>query len=126
MSASKEDEMQRSTEHLYRLARTFTAALDLLDEQHREPDRWEEECLTYALGAIACGLYPAAEVELEAFARPVSERRPEEVADLENKPRRFTKQMLRHGIAHVLNSDDAEPAPATNHLAVRAFLGASL
>ncbi len=46
--------MQRSTDQLDRLARTFSAALDLLDKQHREPDRWEEECLTYALGAMAC------------------------------------------------------------------------
>jgi len=74
--------MQR-TEQLERLARTFTAALDLLDEQYREPDRWEEECLTYALGAMACGLYPAAEVELAAFARPVAERTPEELAEVE-------------------------------------------
>ena len=69
MLALKEEEMQRSPEQLDRIARTFTAALDLLDRQHREPDRWEEECLTYALGAMGCGLYPAAEVELDAFAR---------------------------------------------------------
>ena len=54
--------MQRP-EQLNRLARTFAAALDFLDNQFREPDRWEEECLTYALGAMACGLYPAAEVQ---------------------------------------------------------------
>ncbi len=116
--------MQR-TEQLNRLARTFTAALDLLDKQYREPDRWEEECLTYALGAMACGLYPAAEVELDAFARPCGERTPEELAELENKPRRFTKAMLRHGLEYVLNRDDSS-APAASHLAVRTFLGASL
>ena len=118
--------MQRSPEHLYRLARTFTAALDLLDKQNREPDRWEEECLTYALGAMACGLYPAAQVELDAFARPPAQRTPEELTELEGKPRRFTKTMLRHGLEHVLNrNDDAAAAPAS-HLAVRTFLGASL
>jgi hypothetical protein len=111
---------------LDRLAGTFTAALDLLDEQHREPDRWEEECLTYALGAMACGLYPAAQVELDAFARPLAERTPEELAELEGKPRRFTKAMLRQGLAHVLNGKDDAPAPPVNHLAVRTFLGASL
>jgi len=126
MLAFKEEEMQRSIEHLYRLARTFSAALDLLDKQHREPDRWEEECLSYALGAMACGLYPAAEVELEAFARPPSERTPDELAQLENRPRRFTKTMLRHGLAHVLNGDDDSSAPAASHLAVRTCLGASL
>ena len=117
--------MQR-TEHLDRLARTFADALDLLDKQQREPDRWEEECLTYALGAMACGLYPAAEVELDAFARPAAERTPEELAELENKPRRFTKAMLRHGLEYVLNRDDGSVAPAASHLAVRTFLGASL
>jgi len=117
--------MQR-TEQLDRLARTFADALDLLDKQQREPDRWEEECLTYALGAMACGLYPAAEVVLDAFARPAAERTPEELAELENKPRRFTKAMLRHGLEYVLNRDDGSVAPAASHLAVRTFLGASL
>ena len=116
--------MQR-TEQLDRLARIFADALDLLDAQHREPDRWEEECLTYALGAMACGLYPAAEVELDAFTRPLAERTPEELAELENKPRRFTKAMLRHGLEYVLNRDSDSVAPAVNHLAVRTFLGAS-
>jgi len=115
--------MQR-TEQLDRLARTFADALDLLDKQQREPDRWEEECLTYALGAMACGLYPAAEVELDAFARPAAERTPEELAELENKPRRFTKAMLRHGLEYVLKREDSV-APAASHLAVRTFLGAS-
>src|SRR5476651_1958949 len=86
-----------------RISRIFAAALDLLDRQNREPDRWEEECLSYALGALACGLYPAAEVELAAFARPIAERSADEMAELENKPRRFTKQMLRHGLDHVMS-----------------------
>ena len=93
--------MQRSPEQLDRIVRTFTAALDLLDKQGREPDRWEEECLTYALGAMGCGLYPAAEVELDAFARPPSERAPDELAQLERKPRRFSKAMLRQGLDYV-------------------------
>ena len=118
--------MQQSTEQLDRLARTFTAALDLLDEQGREPDRWEEECLAYALGAIGCGLYLAAEVELEAFARPPSERSPEELDRLEGMPRRFTKAMLRNGLDQVLNRDEDAPVSTANHLAVRTFLGASL
>jgi hypothetical protein len=110
-----------------RISRIFAAALDLLDRQNREPDRWEEECLSYALGALACGLYPAAEVELAAFTRPVTERPADEVAELEHKPRRFTREMLRHGLDHVMShsavGDDMSPA---GHLAVRSFLGASL
>lgn len=118
--------MDRSTEQLDRLHRIFIDALNLLDEQGREPDRWEEECLSYALGAMACGLYPAAEVELAAFARPVAQRSPEELVSLEGKPRRFTKAMLRHGLVYVSNHNNQAPMPASSHLAMRSFLGASL
>src|SRR5215471_4641724 len=79
--------MQRSSaEQLERLRQDYAAALDLLDEQGREPDRWEEECLSYALGAMACGLYLAAEVELEAFRRPLAERPADVLAALATKP----------------------------------------
>ena len=113
-----------------RLHANFVAALDLLDAEHREPDRWEEECLSYALGAMACGLYSAAEVELAAFSRPASERPPEEVAMLAGKPSRFTKEMLRHGLDYVRHrnqsSHSADAPPAASFLAVHSFLGASL
>jgi hypothetical protein len=78
------------------------------------------------LGALACGLYPAAEVELAAFARPASERPVEEMAELEHKPRRFTKEMLRHGLDYVVSRSTADNMPLAGHLAVRSFLGASL
>ena len=84
-----------------RLHDNFIAALTLLDAEHREPDRWEEECLSYALGAMACGMYLVAEVELAAFARPIDERSPDVVAALAARPRRFTKDMLRHGLDYV-------------------------
>jgi hypothetical protein len=84
-----------------RLHANFVAALDLLDAQHREPDRWEEECLSYALGAMACGMYLVAEVELAAFSRPIDERSPDVLAALAAKPARFTKDMLRHGLDYV-------------------------
>jgi len=94
--------MQRdSTDRKERLHETFTAALELLDAEQREPDRWEEECLSYALGAMACGMYLVAEVELAAFKRPAAERSPEVVAALAAKPARFTKAMLRHGLDYV-------------------------
>ena len=94
--------MQRdSTDRKERLHEAFTAALDLLDAAHREPDRWEEECLSYALGAMACGMYLVAEVELSAFRRPLAERSPEVIAALAAKPARFTKAMLRHGLEYV-------------------------
>ena len=94
--------MQRdSTDRKDRLHDTFTAALALLDAEHREPDRWEEECLSYALGAMACGMYLVAEVELDAFKRPLAERSPDVIAALAAKPARFTKAMLRHGVDYV-------------------------
>jgi hypothetical protein len=94
--------MQRATmDRKDRLYDTFTAALALLDAEHREPDRWDEECLAYALGAMACGMYLVAEVELAAFRRPLAERSPEVITALAAKPARFTKAMLRHGVDYV-------------------------
>ncbi|MBV8166256.1 MAG: hypothetical protein JO021_05645 [Alphaproteobacteria bacterium] len=84
-----------------RLYDNFIAALDHLDAEKREPDRWEEECLSYALGAMACGMYLVAEVELAAFARPIAERSADVLAALAQKPARFNKDMLRHGLDYV-------------------------
>ena len=84
-----------------RLHANFIAALDTLDAEQREPDRWEEECLSYALGAMACGMYLVAEVELAAFSRPPAERSADAVAALAAKPRRFTREMLRTGLDYV-------------------------
>jgi hypothetical protein len=95
--------MQRhSTEQKNRLHRNFIAALDVLDTLQREPDRWEEECLGYALSAMSSGLYLVAELELEAFARPIDQRPSEQVAALDARPRRFTKKLLRQGFEYVL------------------------
>jgi hypothetical protein len=114
-----------------RLHDNFVAALNLLDAEHREPDRWEEECLSYALGAMACGMYLVAEVELAAFMRPVAERSPEVVAALASKPARFTKAMLRHGLDYVQQRygqpqavDIAvPPALAASQFDLQSFLG---
>ncbi len=84
-----------------RLHANFIAALNLFDTENREPDRWEEGCLSYALGAMACGMYLVAEVELAAFSRPIDERSPDVLAALAAKPARFTKDMLRHGLDYV-------------------------
>lgn len=95
-----------SIEQRNRLHRNFIAALDLLDTLQREPDRWEEECLSYALSAMASGLYLVAEVELEAFARPIDRRPVELVAALNAKPRRFTKALLRQGFEYMLTRNE--------------------
>jgi hypothetical protein len=116
--------MQRdSTDRKERLHETFSAALNLLDAEHREPDRWEEECLSYALGAMACGMYLVAEVELAAFRRPAAERSPDVVAALSAKPARFTNAMLRHGLDYVQQrygqrpaAEDVPPALAAGQL----------
>jgi hypothetical protein len=101
---------QHTGDQKNRLHRTFIGALDLLDTLGREPDRWEEECLSYALGAMACDLYSVAEVELEAFARPVAQRPALDAAVLNGRPQRFTKEMLRHGIDYVLNKGEGPSA----------------
>lgn len=106
---------QHTTEQKKRLHRNFIAALDLLDTLKREPDRWEEECLSYALSAMACGLYLVAEVELEAFGRPIVQRPHDAVMALDAEPRRFTKLMLRHGLQFVVQREgqpDLEMLPA--------------
>lgn len=109
-----------SIEQKNRLHRTFVGALDLLDTLGREPDRWEEECLSYALGAMACDLYTVAEVELEAFARPIAQRPPLDELMLNARPRRFTKAMLRHGLDYVLNKGEGPGADLAVPAAVAA------
>ena len=109
-----------SVEQKNRLNRTFVGALDLLDTLGREPDRWEEECLSYALGAMACDLYSVADVELEAFARPITQRPPLDATILNGRPQRFTKEMLRHGLDYVLNKGEGPAADLAVPAAVAA------
>jgi hypothetical protein len=90
-------------QHQQRLHNKFIGALDLLDRQEREPDRWEEECLSGALSALACGLHVAAEVELDAFMRPCEQRSRHIVEALERKPRRFTKAALRRVLDSIVD-----------------------
>lgn len=112
---------QPSIEQKNRLHRNFIAALDLLDTLKREPDRWEEECLSYALSAMASGLYLVAEVELEAFGRPIGGRPEDQVALLNAKPSRFTKDLLRHGLEYVLKRNEQSDLETLPAFAVRAM-----
>jgi len=83
--------MQRDfTDRRDRLHESFTATLNLLDAEHREPDRWEEECLSYALGAMACGMYLVAEVELAAFKQQTPTK-PHKNPQPKQKPQTKTK-----------------------------------
>ena len=111
-----------SIERKDRLHRNFISALDLLDAEQREPDRWEEECLAYALGAMACGMYLVAEVELDAVKRPIAERSPDALATLVAKPQRFTKAMLRHGLDYV-NQRYGQAPPADFDLPLEVAAG---
>jgi len=120
----------KDVERRNRLYDAFIAALELLDEEHREPDRWEEECLSYALGAMACGMHLVAEVELAAFSRPLHERSPDALATLAAKPARFTKDMLRHGVDYVRQRyehtravDEMPPALAAGQHDLKSSLG---
>ena len=125
---------QDSIERKDRLHRDFIAALVLLDAEHREPDRWEEECLAYALGAMACGMYLVAGVELEAFRRPLAERPAEVLSVLEAKPRRFSKAMLRHGLDYVRthygepveDEMDVPPVVAAGQREIQSSIGSSI
>jgi len=125
---------QDSIERKDRLHRDFIAALVLLDAEHREPDRWEEECLAYALGAMACGMYLVAGVELEAFRRPPAERPAEVLSVLEAKPRRFSKAMLRHGLDYVRthygepveDEMDVPPVVAAGQREIQSSIGSSI
>jgi hypothetical protein len=118
-AGTEENSMQPiDIERKDRLHASFIAALNVLDAEQREPDRWEEECLSYALGAMACGMYLVAEVELAAFARPILERSPEALAALAAKPARFTKAMLRHGLDYVQHRYSQPQANATDLPAV--------
>ena len=112
-----------------RLYASFTAALDLLESAGREPDRWEEECLSYALGALACDMVLVAEVELDAFYRSMHERSPAALAALNARPARFTRAMLRHGLDWVrarrdgaLPSGDVPPVLAAGQQALQSSL----
>lgn len=102
--------MHASSESKQRLQEKFIAAFDRLDREDREPDRWEEESLAYALSALANRLLLAADLELEVFSRPPAERSPDTVRALEENPRRFTKNALRRMLELVLQ--DRLPASA--------------
>ena len=113
--------MQRmDVERRNRLIANFRVALDLLEAQGREPDRWEEECLSYALGALACGMILVAEVELDAFFRPVDERSPEVLAALAKRPARFSRDMLSYGLDYVRTRQDEGRAPGELPAVLRA------
>ncbi|MCA0301946.1 MAG: hypothetical protein LCH95_06025 [Proteobacteria bacterium] len=113
--------MQRiDIERRNRLIANFTVALDLLEDAGREPDRWEEECLSYALGALACGMILVAEVELDAFFRPLDDRSPEVLAALAKRPARFSRAMLRHGLDYVRTRQDEGRAPGDLPAVLRA------
>ena len=80
----------------------FSAALDILEAAEREPDKWEEECLALAIGALACGLYAVVIDEIDAFTLAVRQRSPQAIARPDHTPPRFTVAKLRRGLDKVL------------------------
>lgn len=79
----------------------FETVLDDFDAVEREPDRWQEDCLSQALTAMACGLYRLAAVELQIFSTPPSARSVESMQHLNSTPQKFTKEFLRRGLQQI-------------------------
>jgi hypothetical protein len=79
----------------------FTAALDILEAAQREPDKWEEEHLAQAIGALVCGLYAVAIDEINSFSQAIRQRPPQAIAGPDHTPPRFTVATLRRGLDQV-------------------------
>ena len=91
----------RALEERQNALAAFAAALDILEAAGREPDKWEEECLALAIGALACGLYAVAIDEIDAFTLALRQRSPQAVARPGHTPPRFTVAKLLHGLDQV-------------------------
>lgn len=75
---------------------TVEDALDALDQDDREPDAWERDCLAMAINCIFRGLYGLAETEANLAMTPPNQRgRPSPLPD-ENLD--FTKRLLRDAL----------------------------
>ena len=79
----------------------FSAAIDILEVAQREPDKWEEERLALAIGALTCGLYKVAIDEIDQFSLAVRQRSPQAAARPDHIPPHFTVAKLRHGLDRV-------------------------
>ena len=93
--------MEYTPEQRRHVQEGFAAALDRLEAEGREPDRWEEECLAYAVAAMACGMYALAATEIDVFATNGKGRSPEAAAGFESPPPRFTIALFRRGLMQV-------------------------
>ncbi|VVE07887.1 hypothetical protein [Pandoraea cepalis] len=79
--------------------RFISAALDQLDIEQREPDRWQGEQLTQAIGYLLVDWYGAAITAAEKALAPSSER-----ADPDSWARAadtVTKRALREGLDYL-------------------------
>ena len=76
----------------------FEAFLNRLDADDRQPDRWEEDCLTYAISAMTSDMYRLAAVEIKIASTPPHERSPDSVRALNVRPARFTKDIFRRAL----------------------------
>ncbi|HEF4770584.1 hypothetical protein LGM80_19380 [Burkholderia multivorans] len=79
--------------------RFISAALDQLDVEQREPDRWEGEQLTQAIGYLLVDWYGAAITATEKALAPTNERAdPDSWARTEHT---VTKRALREGLDYL-------------------------
>lgn len=79
----------------------FKGTLDKLDRADREPDRWEEDALLHALGAMACDMYRLAAVEIDMARAALGERSRESMRRLNASPRKFTNMEFRRGLTSI-------------------------
>lgn len=79
----------------------FEAVLDEFDAAGREPDRWEEDCLSQSLSAMTCGLYRLAAAHLSFCKTPLVARSPAGVLHLNSTPQKLTIEHLRRGLSQI-------------------------
>lgn len=80
----------------------FEAALDEIESFGRRPSRWEEDCLTRALAAMACGAYALAAFEIRYFQAYV-ERKIDSRRELSRPLREVSLNLneMREGLANI-------------------------
>lgn len=74
----------------------------MIDGYHREPSRWEEDCLVRALAAMTCGAYVDAARELRSLnekSSPDIDHRLEVTRVVRQRP--FSTKKLREGLANL-------------------------
>ena len=78
--------------------RAFEDALKTLDELGREPDRWQQARLVYALCSMAEGQYQDAAIRIFEVANSMQDRPPGRAT---RRKSLVTKEVMRRGLTHI-------------------------